>query len=543
MKTIEEAELKIQPASPKVSVVMPICNAVPHDLEEAIDSILAQTFTDFEFLILNDSPDNMDLDRVVNSHSDSRISYVKNAKNLGIEESLNKLIDLSRGEYLAIFDHADISLPDRLEKETEYLDAHPGVGVASAQFTVFGIQNWISNNPINDSDIKKRLETESCVSHTAMMVRKPILAENNIRYEKAFFPESSYRIITRLALVTEIHNLPDVLLKYKMNDNDTSTRYAEEGVEVRDRLRIEYAEDSKALRVKNLYGFGTVERFGSLRRDDERRYYKCTKDGTAFFVKSGDCDYATEYEMTRRVFERDKEHFVEPIDYHKGESSYLVTSWCDGISLDEYLGAYVLSRELKESFFHDLYAIFKVLRDAKIMHRDLIPRNFMVMDGRLMLLDFYWAVDCDNYQEYAYAKKDLELVGFLGEDFAAGPYTWDDAFSLVKIAGYIAGDDEANKNSMIQEISKHIGERVITPNMAAFRDTIASWKNCAIAQRDYAIEQRDCAASRQTQVDELSGMLAEKNQQIAQILNSKRYRLACMLVKPLTLIRKLLKYE
>jgi glycosyltransferase involved in cell wall biosynthesis len=115
---------------PAVSVVMPIYNNTQEEfLREAISSILSQTFTDFEFLILNDSPDNTKLDNIVKSFHDKRIRYYKNKKNLGISGSRNKLIELAKGEFLAIFDHDDISLPDRLEKQVEFLNAHPEIGV------------------------------------------------------------------------------------------------------------------------------------------------------------------------------------------------------------------------------------------------------------------------------------------------------------------------------------------------------------------------------------------------------------------------------
>ena len=84
---------------PKISVLMPIYNTPKEYLKEAIESILNQTFTDFEFLILNDSPDNTELDKIVASYKDKRIRYSKNEKNLGITPSRNKLIDIAKGDY------------------------------------------------------------------------------------------------------------------------------------------------------------------------------------------------------------------------------------------------------------------------------------------------------------------------------------------------------------------------------------------------------------------------------------------------------------
>ena len=105
---------------PKISVLTPVYNTKPDALRAMIDSILSQTFTDFEFLILNDSPNNTELDNIVMSYTDKRIRYMKNDCNMGITKSRNKLIDLARGEYLAIADHDDISMPDRLKLESDF---------------------------------------------------------------------------------------------------------------------------------------------------------------------------------------------------------------------------------------------------------------------------------------------------------------------------------------------------------------------------------------------------------------------------------------
>ena len=150
---------------PKVSVLMPIYNTPIEHLKESIESILNQTFTDFEFLILNDSPDNQALDEFVNSFDDKRIRYFKNEKNRGIEYSTNFLIKQAKGQYLAIFDHDDISLPERLEKEVDFLDENPDYGVISGQFEVFGVENWTSKNPLTDVELKEFVE-DSCRSFT-----------------------------------------------------------------------------------------------------------------------------------------------------------------------------------------------------------------------------------------------------------------------------------------------------------------------------------------------------------------------------------------
>lgn len=103
----------------RVSVLMPVYRTNEEYLREAISSILAQTYSDFEFLILDDCPED-DRELIVKSYKDRRIKYLRNETNMGISESRNKLVDMARGEYLAVMDHDDVSLPERLEKQVNY---------------------------------------------------------------------------------------------------------------------------------------------------------------------------------------------------------------------------------------------------------------------------------------------------------------------------------------------------------------------------------------------------------------------------------------
>ncbi len=206
---------------PKVSVLTPIYNTNPDHLRECIESILNQTFTDFEFLILNDSPNNTELDKIVASYKDKRIKYIKNKQNMGISASRNKLLELARGEYLAIFDHDDISMPTRLEKEVAYLDANPYVGVVGCNTEWFPKKS-ITDYPIDNLAIKHELMSRCAVAHSAAMIRKSVMVDNNIRWEAEYSPAEDYMLWVRLMGKTMFHNLPDVLLKYRFFDTNTT---------------------------------------------------------------------------------------------------------------------------------------------------------------------------------------------------------------------------------------------------------------------------------------------------------------------------------
>ncbi len=206
---------------PKVSVLMPIYNTQEEHLREAIESILAQSYTDFEFLILNDSPDNTSLDAIVASYNDSRIHYSTNEKNLGITPSRNKLIDMAQGEYLAVMDHDDISMPERFAKQVAFLDEHADIGVVGTwKVRINGKKD--TNNVSDHSSIEQELMLGCCLMHPTVMLRKAVLVETGVRYEEAFSPAEDYALFCRLIAKTRFANIPEILFVYRNHANNTS---------------------------------------------------------------------------------------------------------------------------------------------------------------------------------------------------------------------------------------------------------------------------------------------------------------------------------
>ena len=232
----------------KVSVCMPVYNTKPEYLREAVESVLNQTFKDFEFLILNDSPDNIELDKIISSYDDKRIKYSKNAKNIGISESRNKLLKTAKGEYVAVFDHDDISLPNRLEKEVEYLDKNPDISVVGSWAEYFGAKNYILKTPENDNIIKMCLTDNSCMSHTSVMIRKSVLIENNIKYESFYSPVEDYCLWVRLMDKIIFHNIQQVLVRYRCHDKNTSVVRHQEQIKKHSMVRFIACDNHPFLR-------------------------------------------------------------------------------------------------------------------------------------------------------------------------------------------------------------------------------------------------------------------------------------------------------
>lgn len=208
---------------PKVSVLVPLYNTNSSHLKEMIESVLNQIFTDFELILLNDSPDNQELAKIVSSYRDDRIIYKENSRNMGISASRNRLLEIAKGEYLAILDHDDICVPDRLEREVSYLDENPNVGVCSGWLQLMSNNKQIKTPEEND-DIKELLMSECAIVHSAAMIRKSVLEENNICYEEMYSPAEDYMLWIRLLGVTMFYNIQAPMILYRDHADNTSNR-------------------------------------------------------------------------------------------------------------------------------------------------------------------------------------------------------------------------------------------------------------------------------------------------------------------------------
>ncbi len=205
---------------PRVSVLVAVYKTDPAVLRATIQSVLDQTFRDFELVLLDDGPDDPRAS-VVHEFCDERVAYASNERNLGITPTRNRLLELARGDYLAVLDHDDICRPDRLEKEVAWLDAHPSCGVVSS-FTRLIPLKRIVERPITDRAIQIRLMCCCAVAHSAAMIRASVLRENGVRYEGEYSPSEDYRLFFSLVGKTEFHCIPEPLLDYRVHAGNTT---------------------------------------------------------------------------------------------------------------------------------------------------------------------------------------------------------------------------------------------------------------------------------------------------------------------------------
>lgn len=222
--------------TPKVSILFPIYNVELY-LREAIDSLLDQTFTDFELICLDDcSPDNSA--EILDSYSDPRIVRYRGEKNQGLANVLNVGMDMARGEYIARMDSDDISLPNRLQIQVNYLDSHPDIDLCSCAIQLFGGRQDVWVRDANPEAVKFRALFHSPILHASSMWRRERFA--NLRFEQATVPAEDYDLWTRALLNgLKMVNLPDVLYRYRIFDGQATSQ--NEKVKLKtDAVREEY---------------------------------------------------------------------------------------------------------------------------------------------------------------------------------------------------------------------------------------------------------------------------------------------------------------
>lgn len=210
---------------PLVSVVMPAYNAEKY-ISEAIESILNQTFRDFEFIIVDDGSADKTWEIIQEyAKKDKRIIPVKNEENLKICKTLNKGIDLSRGKYIARMDADDWSFETRIEKQVFFMEDNPNVVVCGGYIEVCN-ENlspmYTRKYPLTDKSIRKKLFIYSPFAHPSVMFRTfPIKREEYI-YDYNLHDAEDYDLYFRLGKRGKFANLKDVLIKYRVSDNSIS---------------------------------------------------------------------------------------------------------------------------------------------------------------------------------------------------------------------------------------------------------------------------------------------------------------------------------
>ena len=212
-----------------ISVIMSIYSEKEEWIKESIDSILNQTFSDFEFIIINDNPNRDNNKSLLAKYAqiDNRIIVITNEENVGLTKSLNKGLKIAKGKYIARMDADDISLPTRFQKQVDFLEKNPEYIVCGTNIYYFGetkmflYSDWIK---LDNDAIKAQLIFNSCFAHPTVMIRRDILLNHNIFYDENYKQAQDYRLWEELYNFGKYKNLEEKLLKYRISFNQVSNK-------------------------------------------------------------------------------------------------------------------------------------------------------------------------------------------------------------------------------------------------------------------------------------------------------------------------------
>lgn len=208
----------------KVTVLMPTYNVAPW-VEDAIESVLKQTFNDFELLVVDDASSDDTLARVKNIN-DPRIRIASFSNNVGLAENLNRGMALINTELVARMDGDDIAEPYWLEHEVAFLDSHPDIGICSGGFERFGTVKSLVRFPEHHEDCLANMLFECSV--IVPTFRMSLYREHGLRYSTEAFPAEDYRFWAECLRVTKIYNLQETLFHYRMHPTQICTARREE---------------------------------------------------------------------------------------------------------------------------------------------------------------------------------------------------------------------------------------------------------------------------------------------------------------------------
>jgi len=204
---------------------MPVYNCELY-AREAIESILNQTFADFEFLIIDDASTDATVE-IVRSYDDSRIQLIQKPFNTGYTNSLNQGLKIAKGKYIARMDGDDYSKPERFAKQIAYLDTHPETVLCATAYKIMGRDSFFGF-PENHDAIKVALLNGNCICHPSVMMRKEMLDAHAIIYDKTKEPTEDYAMWIRLLDIGKLYILPEILVEYRIYANQVSSKREEE---------------------------------------------------------------------------------------------------------------------------------------------------------------------------------------------------------------------------------------------------------------------------------------------------------------------------
>lgn len=246
---------------PLVSVLLPVHNNEQY-VGSAIQSILDQTYSNFELLILVSATTNVESLKVVNSFSDPRIRIINRTIDENLPKALNRGILEAKGEYIARMDADDISLPNRFEKEISFLKDNPDITVVGSWVKTFGSKNMIIRHPAMPEEIKANLLFQTSIVHPTVMMRKEVMKINDLQYNPEYWCSEDIDLWARSVEKVKLANVPEILLHYRTHQSQATRVNGEEIAEIRNKVRLRQLSNLGIIpTARELYVYNMIVEF------------------------------------------------------------------------------------------------------------------------------------------------------------------------------------------------------------------------------------------------------------------------------------------
>ncbi|MDR0605764.1 MAG: glycosyltransferase family 2 protein [Bacteroidales bacterium] len=202
-----------------ISVLMPVYNA-DRFIKETIDSILCQSFRDFEVLVMDDGSTDCSAN-IILSYSDPRIHYELCPHDF--IATLNRGIEIAQGKYIARIDHDDLMTPDRLQIQYDFMEANPHIAACGACMQTFGNSSYTINVLTEHDDIVQYMLLGNPMANPTGFIRRSFLLEHNIRHEDGYFFADDFKLWSEIVKAGgKLANIPKTLTKYRTSDKQAS---------------------------------------------------------------------------------------------------------------------------------------------------------------------------------------------------------------------------------------------------------------------------------------------------------------------------------
>ena len=228
--------------TPRVTVIMPVYNS-ENTLHESMQSILGQSYQDFEFIIIDDGSTDATY-AILGDYAaqDARIILLRNEQNMRQSYCVNKGLALAQGQYVARMDADDISLPERLAKQVAFMDLHPEVGVCGTWIKFFGSHTHVWRLPVDDDTIRCYMFYDSPVANPTSMVRRHLIVDHQLKYDSQYDPAEDYAFWAEAIKYTTFANLPEVLVHYRVHSSQSSNVRRQAQKDGANRVRLRQVE-------------------------------------------------------------------------------------------------------------------------------------------------------------------------------------------------------------------------------------------------------------------------------------------------------------